>query len=286
MAEINSFNIGKTIQIYLPDGNPRSIKIAEITSRTVQAIFVPRSKLDIAESRSELKSVGVYFLLGDPAQDSKQSLYIGESEDCWTRLLQHNKSKDFWNNALVIVSKTQYFTKTHIKFLEWFCLTEATKASRFRLENSDTPKKPYTPEPVQADLIDNFDTIKILVSTLGYPLFDEIKKPSNRELLICQTKEVYAEGEYSEDGLIVFAGSQSKLQTTKSASASIIALRQKLIEDGILKQEDSVYKFTTNYIFASPSTAAAIVLGYSANGWRLWRYKDGKTLEDVKRNNI
>ena len=80
MAEINSFNIGKTIQIYLPDGNPRSIKIAEITSRTVQAIFVPRSKLDIAESRSELKSVGVYFLLGDPAQDSKQSLYIGEKQ--------------------------------------------------------------------------------------------------------------------------------------------------------------------------------------------------------------
>ena len=39
-------NIGKTIQIYLPDGNPRSIKIAEITSRTVQAILIPRANLD------------------------------------------------------------------------------------------------------------------------------------------------------------------------------------------------------------------------------------------------
>ena len=39
-------NIGKTIQIFLPDGNPRSVKIAEITSRTVQAILIPRSKLD------------------------------------------------------------------------------------------------------------------------------------------------------------------------------------------------------------------------------------------------
>ncbi|MEO1878335.1 MAG: hypothetical protein ABGX40_00025 [Methylococcales bacterium] len=38
--------IGKTIQIYLPDGNPRSLKIAEITSRTVSAILVPRFKLD------------------------------------------------------------------------------------------------------------------------------------------------------------------------------------------------------------------------------------------------
>jgi hypothetical protein len=31
---------GKTIQIFLPDGNPRSVKIAEITSRTVQVLLV------------------------------------------------------------------------------------------------------------------------------------------------------------------------------------------------------------------------------------------------------
>ena len=30
--------IGTTIQVFLPDGNPRSLKIAEITSRTIQAI--------------------------------------------------------------------------------------------------------------------------------------------------------------------------------------------------------------------------------------------------------
>jgi len=31
-------NSAKTIQIFLPDGNARSVRIAEITSRTVQAI--------------------------------------------------------------------------------------------------------------------------------------------------------------------------------------------------------------------------------------------------------
>jgi hypothetical protein len=31
---------GTTIQVFLPDGNPRSLKIAEITSRTVQAILI------------------------------------------------------------------------------------------------------------------------------------------------------------------------------------------------------------------------------------------------------
>lgn len=31
---------GKTIQIFLPDSNPRSIKIADITIRTVQTILI------------------------------------------------------------------------------------------------------------------------------------------------------------------------------------------------------------------------------------------------------
>lgn len=52
-------NVGKTIQIYLPDGDPQSLKIAEITSRTVQAILIPRSKLESAFKREELRNVGV-----------------------------------------------------------------------------------------------------------------------------------------------------------------------------------------------------------------------------------
>ena len=44
---------GKTIQIYLPDGNPRSLKIAEITSRTVQAVLIPRSVLDEASKGNQ-----------------------------------------------------------------------------------------------------------------------------------------------------------------------------------------------------------------------------------------
>lgn len=70
---------GKTIQIYLPDGDPQSLKIAEITSRTVQAMLIPRSKLDIAYKRDELKNVGIYFLIGYPEDGSKEILYVGEA---------------------------------------------------------------------------------------------------------------------------------------------------------------------------------------------------------------
>ena len=108
-------NVGKTIQIFLPDGNPRSIKIAEITSRTVQAILIPRSKLDFIFSRDELSNVGVYFLVGNPEEEAKPQLYVGEVEDTKKRIKQHHNSKDFWNYAIVIISKTQYFTKTPSK---------------------------------------------------------------------------------------------------------------------------------------------------------------------------
>ena len=57
-------NNPKTIQIFLPDGNARSIRIAEITSRTIQAIQIPRSKVAEAKKRDEIKNVGVYFLFG------------------------------------------------------------------------------------------------------------------------------------------------------------------------------------------------------------------------------
>ena len=154
-------SVGKSIQIFLPDGNPRSLKIAEITSRTVQAILIPRAKLDDAAKRKELKNVGIYFLIGDSEFESKPLVYVGEAEDCLVRLKQHNKQKDFWNFAVVIVSKTMFFTKTHVKFLESHSYNEIRKAGRFMLGNQTIPSKPHVSESMEADLFDNYDTIKI-----------------------------------------------------------------------------------------------------------------------------
>ncbi len=91
-------NTGKTIQIFLPDSNPRSIRIAEITSRTVQAILIPRQKLDDASARNELTNVGIYFLIGE-TDDGSPLLYVGEAEEIITRLKTHNAKKEFWTHA-------------------------------------------------------------------------------------------------------------------------------------------------------------------------------------------
>ena len=276
--------IGKTIQIFLPDGNPKGLKIAEITSRTVMAVFIPRSKLDDASKREELTGVGVYFLFG--VDESKPKVYIGEAENCLVRLKQHNKSKDFWTHAVALVSKTQHFTKTHIKYLEWLCCDIATKAKRFELENGNMPTRPHVQESVEADLYDNFDSIQLLVSTLGYPVFDEIRKPVKKELILCKGKDAYAEGEYTEEGLTIFTGSKCKLTETASAGSWVLGMRADLVQNGTLEVEGGVFVFTEDYIASSPSAAAAIVLARRANGWIEWKYEDGKTLDEVKRQSV
>ena len=275
---------GKTIQMFLPDGNPRGVKIAEFTSRTIQVIAVPRAQIDMACSRAELRNVGVYFLFGGSESGNLPLLYIGEAEDCATRLKQHNKQKDWWTVALVCISKTAEFTKAHVKYLEWYCHQQADKSGRYKLENGNIPPKAHISEPVVADLMDHFETMRILCSTLGYPLFDKIQKAKREDLLMCKGKKAKASGEYTEDGLIVFAGSVANRVFTKGAPDYLEPIRDGLIADGVMEVvgEDTL-RFTKDHVFNSPSQAAAVVLARNANGWTEWKYPDGKTLDEVKR---
>ncbi len=68
-------NRPQTIQIFLPDGSPRSVKIAEITNRIVQAIFIPRNKLEYIGGRNEIINFGLYFLLGESNESLKPLVY-------------------------------------------------------------------------------------------------------------------------------------------------------------------------------------------------------------------
>ena len=275
---------GKTIQLFLPDENPRGVKIAEFTSRTIQSVLIPRAQLEFACTREELRNVGIYFLFAEGTSGSLPLLYVGEAEDCATRLKQHNKQKDWWTVAIVCISKTAEFTKSHVKFLEWHCHQQAGEAGRFKLENSSTPTKSHVSESMEADLMDHFDTIRTLASTLGYPLFDRIKKAKTKDKLTCKGKKALATGEYADDGVVVFAGSIANREFTKSSHEYIKATSEGLLEDGVLEPIDAdTLRFTKDHVFPSPSQAAAIVLARSANGWIEWKYEDGKTLDEVKR---
>ena len=278
-------NRPQTIQIFLPDGSPRSVKIAEITNRVVKSVLVPRNKLEYISSRDELRNVGIYFLFGESTDKAKPIVYIGEAEDCLDRLKQHNRSKEFWNYAVVMVSKINAFTKSHAKYLEHVAVAEAMELKRYETENATVPSKPFVTESMEADLLDSFDTIKILLSTLGFPVFEKISKEQTtaKELLILNGRDIKAEGDLIDDGFVVFKGSQAKKESVPSCHEYLINLRQKLLQSEIIEEVNGNYLFVQDYIFNSPSTAGGVVLGRSTNGWTKWKNKEGKTLDELKR---
>ena len=143
----------KTIQIFLPGGDPRGIRVAEITTRIVQVLEVPRSLLPEFLKMPESEQVALYFLFGQNEDDAEPRVYIGQTGDLRARLAKHNKDKDFWERALVLISRTNSLTQTHALFLEWYCLQAARKASRYSDENGNNGTKPHTPAPLEADCL-------------------------------------------------------------------------------------------------------------------------------------
>jgi len=57
-----------TIKLFLPRGDAKSLRTAEISNWTGKAIAAPRTELDELLQREELDKAGVYILSGsDPA---------------------------------------------------------------------------------------------------------------------------------------------------------------------------------------------------------------------------
>jgi hypothetical protein len=277
--------LGKSIHIYCPTGEPRGVRIAEITTRIVQAIVVPRAKLEEALARDELAGVGVYFLFGETDNGSGQQVYIGEAEDCGSRLREHHRKKDFWNIAVCVVSRTGSFTKAHCKWLEWHAIDRATIANRYQLANGNSGSRPTLPEWMEADAIEVFDTADVLLSTLGYPIFEPAVhgRVDEEKVFVCKRAGAEARGIYNEDGFVVLAGSIARDEVMQSAREVIESVRTELLAAGTLERTKAGLVFKANHAFPSPSAAASFVSGSSVNGWVEWRNSKGQTLDEVYR---
>lgn len=73
----------------------------------------------------------------------------------------------------------------------------------------------------------------------------------------------------------------------KSENPSTFRRNKNLIEDlerkNLIEKLEDRYVFKENYIATSPSAAAILVLGRSANGWTEWKTYEGKLLSDYRK---
>ncbi|OSY87651.1 hypothetical protein WH52_09430 [Tenacibaculum holothuriorum] len=277
-------NRPQTIQIFLPTGSPTGVKEAELTNRLLKVMYFPRTAMEDAAKRDIAKYTGVYFLFGTD-DNGADKVYIGEGENCWERIKSHHRKKEFWTDGVIIATKNDIYTKTEAKFLEYACLKEAKKIGRYITTNDTGSKKPSIPETRIYDLEDNFETLKILLGTLGFPLFRNIeqKETNQTEYYYCKGKEAQATAMLTDEGVWVLKDSLANLKETKTAGSWVVGMRQRLLDSGALVKNGSTIKFAKKVLFKSPSAAAATVLARRANGWIEWKNNNGKTLDELKR---
>jgi len=109
----------RSIKIFLIDGMPHGRMSVELSNWTGKAYKIPRTMVLESGDRPDLEGTGVYLLFGkDLEDDSKDTVYIGETEEVLKRLKYHLDNKEYWNVAVVIISKDDNLNKAHLKYLE------------------------------------------------------------------------------------------------------------------------------------------------------------------------
>lgn len=278
---------GKTIKIFLIDGDPNGRMSCELSNWSGKAYKIPRIKIKDCTDREDLTSTGVYLLFGKD-DEGKDQVYIGEAESILKRLNQQLTSKDFWNEAIIFISKDENLNKAHIKYLENRLHDIAKSANRYKIDNSIIPTQSSISESDRAEMEEFIEYIKMLVNTLGHKVFDEKRefKPKQKQetFFIQAARGADGQGEPTSDGFVVFKNSKAAGSTVTSMTQHFINFRQKLIDEGVLIKKGEFLEFPEDYIFSSPSTAACIVLGRNANGLTEWKQKDGRTLKEFETN--
>lgn len=278
---------GKTIKIFLIDGDPNGRMSCELSNWSGKAYKMPRIKIKDCTDRNDLTSTGVYLLFGKN-DEGKDQVYIGEAESILKRLNQQLTQKDFWNEAIVFISKDENLNKAHIKYLENRLHDIAKSANRYKVDNSIIPTQSSISESERAEMEEFIEYIKMLVNTLGHKVFDEKRefKPKQKQetFFIKAARGADGQGEPTSDGFVVFKNSKAAATIVNSMTSNFISYRQKLIDEGVLANKGEYYEFLEDIIFSSPSTAAVIVMGRNANGLTEWKNKDGETLKEFETN--
>jgi len=285
---------GRKLTIYLSDGEPSGIRHVEIANWSGQAIASPRSRLNELKDWTEAQRPGVYFLLEKQTAEMGDRAYIGESENVVKRISQQDKNQDFWNEVIIFTSKDENLTKGHIKYLESRLTSIGIAADRYKIENGNTPTESILPRADKDAMEEFIHNLRIILGTLGHRVLDPVKvvkqqvsditsKPNLSEFIFSfSIRGLHATGQQTDDGFVLFKGSDISGKTSKSMPGKTLAIREKWIADGTLQPNGENYRLTKDSILSSSSYAAVIVAGTSRSGPQSWIDEQGRSLKAVE----
>lgn len=295
-------NTGRTLKLFLVDGAANGLLTAEIMNWTGHVLVGPRSRLAELIQRPESGRPALYVLAGPDSGASLQTeIYVGETSKASRRLIQHNKAegdggKDFWERACIITSKDPNLTSAHIFHLQGRLIELGRLALRAVVQNVKADKADDLPEPDLADMEFFLAQVLTILPVIGMDYFrpppsvvasgsqagstapgtvavtnaaSTVSPLFNGDL---KTLGITAKGRQINGEFVVSQGSMARLNW-EGAEGGYTALFKELVQAGVLSPtpDGRFNVFTRDYAFSSPSAAAAVVSGRTANGRVHWR---------------
>lgn len=294
---------GKNFNLFLMDGEVTGRIKCTLSNWTGIAYKIPRSYLDKCKDRQDLKQSGIYFLFGKN-DNNEDEVYIGQAgirkngEGVLFRVAEHLKDKVEFSEVVMLTTQNNSFGPTEISYLENKFTNMATYADRFKVRNSNDPNPGNVTEEKESELEDFIDYSKMVLGVLGYKIF----VPIIVEDIKVENKSESEEGQYfyisrksrksnrliegkcirTSEGFVVLEGSDIDEIDSRAIPKSIAELRNSCK----LHNEIINGKIIKNYLFNSPSYAAAFLLGMNTNGRTDWKTKEGITLKELEEREL
>ena len=276
-------NRGATIRIFLADGSPEGLRLVEKSNWTGHALVCPRARYAEIKVRREFNRPGVYILLGPSSSSELPLVYIGEGDPVRPRLDQHHRQKDFWTSVILFTSNAENLNKAHVQYLESRLIELAKAAKRCDLDNGNSPQRPNRTESDQAEMEGFLDELRLVYPVVGVTAFEAAKieaSPAGR--LFIKAKGITATGYDTAAGFVVARGSEAVIDWVPSAHKYALDHRNALVARGVLVLNQDRYVFTQDYTFESPSGAAQVIQGRTANGRIDWKNDSGTALKEIQ----
>ena len=130
----------KKLETIYYNGQPDGIRSIRRHLSTITTYVIPRPLLSEAKKISGITRPGIYYLINENDENKIAQIYIGQTRNGVTRLDDHNRSKDFWNKAIMFLADNKTFSLDMISGLEEYAIIKAHESKRYKVENSVSPK--------------------------------------------------------------------------------------------------------------------------------------------------
>jgi len=273
--------ISKKLETIYHNGQPDGIRSIRRNLSTMTVYVIPRPLLSEARNISGINRPGIYYLINESDDNKIAQIYVGQTRNGIARLDDHNRSKDFWNKAIMFLAESKTFTLDMISGLEKFAIMKAQESKRYKVENTVVPKYEID-EYDLASVEEIYDEIQFIMGTQGYKMDDSKTSLDEAAVLHTTRNGIEAFGIYDGEKFEVLEGSQVNIDKEVKLE-KYNKQRVELLENGSITKIDGKYILNAILTFKTPSGASDFILGGSTNGWVEWKNKNGKTLDELYR---